>query len=117
MLNHAIKLIGLGAVVAALSGCGTTKEKAVSERGWVGGEFKTVRAFPKPLAPRPKAAILVAALGTNTPARAAGLRAGDLILALDHQPVGQLSDFRRKIDASEPGTLLPVTAFRDGQTV
>ena len=26
-----------------------------------------------------------------------------------------MKDFRRKIDVSEPGTLLPVTAYRDGQ--
>jgi membrane-associated protease RseP (regulator of RpoE activity) len=117
MFNHATRLICLGTVAAALAGCGTAKEKPALARGWMGGEFKVVQTFPKSLIPKPAAGVLVTALGTNTPARAAGLREGDLIVSLDHQPVGRLKDFRRKIDLSEPGTVLPVTAYRDGQTV
>jgi hypothetical protein len=111
------KIISLGTLAVILAGCGTTKEKPVQSRGWVGGEFRVVRQFPKLLASKPASGILLTALGTNTPARAAGLREGDLILSLDHKPVMGLKDFRRKIDASEPGTLLPVTAYRDGQTL
>ncbi len=62
-------------------------------------------------------ALLVTALGTNTPARLASLGEGDLILELNHQPATRLRSFYRTIDRSKPGTLLPVKTWHDGQTV
>jgi membrane-associated protease RseP (regulator of RpoE activity) len=108
-----ISLIAAACLVAA--GCGTPQEKRVLSRGWVGGQVKLVNDFPKSLIPRPKSAILVTALATNTPAAAAGLQPGDLILALDHEPVVKLRDFHHKIDLLAPGTSLPITAWRDGR--
>jgi membrane-associated protease RseP (regulator of RpoE activity) len=100
------------------AGCGTSKEakeKPLFSRGWIGGQVRVVNNFPKSMVPRPKKAILLTELMTNTPAAAAGLRAGDLILALDHQPVYSLRDFREQVDKLPPGTSLPVTTYRDGQ--
>jgi membrane-associated protease RseP (regulator of RpoE activity) len=116
-LIMASRLLWLGAIGALLAGCSSNKEKPVQARGWLGGEYKLVRYFPKLLTPKPDAGILVTALATNTPASSAGIRAGDVIFELDHQPFTRLQDFRRKIDASEPGTLMSVTLYRDSQTV
>ncbi|MGA2656823.1 MAG: PDZ domain-containing protein [Verrucomicrobiota bacterium] len=62
-------------------------------------------------------AVLIEQLGTNAPAYAAGLRKGDLILELNHRPAVKLKEFRRDIDQSRPGTLLPARVYRDGQTL
>jgi hypothetical protein len=102
----------LGPVV---TGCGTPKEKPLLSRGWIGGKVSVVKSFPRNMIPRPRAAILVNSLATNTPAAVAGLRAGDLVLALNHQPVGKLQYYHQKIDPLKPGVSLPVTAWRDGQ--
>ncbi|HZV36534.1 MAG TPA: PDZ domain-containing protein, partial [Verrucomicrobiae bacterium] len=74
-----------------------------------------MKRFPKSLTPRPKAGLLIVALSTNTPVYAAGLRTGDVIVQLDHEPIGYIKDFHRKIDALEPGASLSLTAWRDGQ--
>ena len=55
--------------------------------------------------------------GTNAPARQAGLREGDLILAVDHKPVTSLKAFHERIDHSRPGTALPVAAWREGKKI
>jgi hypothetical protein len=120
-----------GALLVLFSGCasGPPKAEITHQRGWIGGEYQLARparfwhssgvvnAFPKALRPAQKAGLLVTALSTNTPASLAGLREGDLILQINHQPVTDLSSFRRTIDGTAPGTLLPVQAWRDGQTV
>jgi len=59
----------------------------------------------------------VFALSANTPARSAGLREGDLILSVNHEPVEKLLDFRHTIEQTTPGTLLPIKVWRDGETV
>ncbi len=98
------------------------------QRGWIGGEYKvactprvfappkSVQSFPKELAKRQTSGLLITALGTNTPAYLAGLRAGDLILAVDATPVTKPSPFRERIDAAVPGTPLKLTAYRAGET-
>lgn len=120
-----------------LAGCSTTKSKPeaekVHQRGWIGGEFKLARKFsawnvifgtrdefiptlPHGLSSSNRAGILVAALSSNAPVRQAGLREGDLILALNRQPVTTLKAFRQTVDRAEPGTSLPIAAWRDGKT-
>lgn len=112
-------------------GCAGRKHadnEKIFERGWIGGEYKpahsrqtiysargTINAFPPLLRSTHKAGILLTALSTNTPAQFAGLHEGDLILELDGQPVTRLQDFRRTIDHSQPGTMLAVRAFREGE--
>src|SRR5207245_464693 len=89
----------------------------LNERGWIGGEFRMVTAFPASFTNAPKAAILVRALNTNTPSGLAGIQEGDLILEANHQPTKKLSRFLSMIDHTKPGTLLPIKLWRDGQTM
>jgi hypothetical protein len=109
------------ALVMSLCGCATShqkeKVKEVHERGWIGGEYRVVKSFPKALSPRPKTGLLLVALSTNTPAYAAGLRVGDVILEVDHEPIKRLLDFRRQIDARKPGTLIPIFALRNEKSL
>ncbi|MGA2751460.1 MAG: PDZ domain-containing protein [Verrucomicrobiota bacterium] len=130
-------LIRLPIAVAAvlLAGCAShhPKEKPVHEQGWIGGRYKCAKPratvanwlfggdhliyyYPPGLEESQKSGIFATELGTNTPAYRAGLRAGDLILELDHRPVTDLMSFRSAICAARPGASLPVKAWRDGQT-
>jgi len=99
-------------------GCSSTmsSQGPAHERGWIGGEYKRVTVFPAGFSNAPKAAILVTALNTNTPASLAGLSEGDLILELNHQPATRLQSLRQTVDRTKPGTLLPVKVWRDGET-
>ena len=119
-------------LVGFLTGCASPKEKPVSQRGWIGGEYKQARqqgvvtamsaspavagCLPKELAAKRAGAILITALSSNTPVATAGLRANDLVLEINNQPVTQLKTFRSVIDGCEPGSTLAVKAYRDGQT-
>jgi membrane-associated protease RseP (regulator of RpoE activity) len=98
------------------------------ERAWFGGEYKLarrsnfsassdsdlVRAFPEALAGSQRAGLLLVALATNTPAAAAGLREGDLVVQANGRPTPSLREFHRLIDGHEPGAAFAVTAYRDG---
>jgi len=130
-------LAGLLAAMLA-DGCASTKTKQeaekVHERGWIGGEFKLARrssfglvlfgtkdefisGLPKEVEKTNRAGLLITALSTNAPAQQAGLREGDLILAVDHKPVTSLKAFYRQIDRTQPGTALPVAAWRAGKKI
>ncbi len=122
-----------------LAGCSTTKTKSkpdaeqVHQRGWIGGEFKLARkstacdvffgsgdeyvsTLPHDLASSNRAGILITALSSNAPARQVGLGEGDLILACNHKPVTTVKAFLQIVDRAEPGTLLPIVAWRDHKT-
>jgi membrane-associated protease RseP (regulator of RpoE activity) len=131
----------IAACAVLISGCASApkdktvaQEKPVHQRGWIGGSYKRAKAahtvsdmlfgdggaiyaFPPALTPTQKAGVLITALATNTPAYQAGLRAGDLILELDHQQVLDLPGFWQVVTETRPGATLPVKAYRDGQTM
>jgi membrane-associated protease RseP (regulator of RpoE activity) len=122
------------------AGCATSKPKPVPEaekvheRGWIGGEFKLAHrssgwnwffgareefdsTYPRGLAQSNRAGILITALSTNAPTRLAGLREGDLILTLNQQPITTMKAFRQTVDRTQPGTSLPIAAWREGQSL
>ena len=116
-----------------VSGCATRGEKAPVQRGWIGGQYKLAckanfrravfaspvvsTCLPKELEKRPKAAILITKVPTNSPAAIAGLREHDLILEANHRPVTRLKEFQNIVDRSTTGNVLPLKLYRDGQTV
>lgn len=114
----------------AILATGCASNKAVQQRGWIGGEFlvakraswrvsgedpRVVPALPKQLEGKQKAAIFVSEIYSNTPLAVAGLRAGDLILAVNQQPVEKLAAFQRIVDGSKPGSTVSLTVFRGGE--
>jgi PDZ domain len=105
------------------------KDKSPPEhhRGWIGGEYKLARrhwswsdttdamiVFPKSLTNTQKG-VLIMKLSTNTPAYLAGLREADLVVALDHEKIKSLADFRRRIDQAIPGSSLMVQIYKSGE--
>ena len=51
----------------------------------------------------------------DSPAAEAGLREGDLITALDGEPVGSPAELAERIGALEPGARVELTLLRDGE--
>jgi serine protease Do len=57
---------------------------------------------------------LVAQVGPDTPAAAAGIQAGDVIVAVGDRPVADLGDLHNRVALLEPGTTVDLTVLRDG---
>ena len=110
------------------------REKPEQQRGWIGGTCVRVKSdrsaneflfgadhthftFPPALTNSQTAGFLLTALATNTPAWLTGLREGDLILALNDQPVTDWPTFSRTITGARPGEPLRVKAWRAGKTL
>ncbi len=63
----------------------------------------------------PGQGIVVAQVTSDSPAAAAGLRQGDVIIAYDGEPVKNIGRFRNRIALTAPGTRTELTVLRDGQ--
>jgi putative serine protease PepD len=59
---------------------------------------------------------VLVALQPGGAAANAGIVAGDVITALDNQPVGSLADLQSVLASLAPGTTVPVTVFRQDGT-
>ncbi len=64
-----------------------------------------------------KNGVVVVAVGSGTPAAAAGLRSRDIITAIDGTQVTDDSVFAKIIDSHKPGDALDLTVIRGTQTV
>lgn len=102
-------------------GCSSTKPEqnpksdSVHFRGWVGGQYEEAQTMPEDLRKTKTSAILITQLYPQTPMTAAGLNAGDLILEINQQPVSSVRKFYQIVDAAQPGTVLSMKAWHDGQ--
>ena len=116
-----------------LWGCATPKK--TYERGWVGGKylessgslFKKISAnyfdsgkgvipvLPDEIGQDRSSAVFVSRVFDNTPLSRAGIREGDLILAIGGRKVENMKDFREIVDRSESGAQIPFTIYRDGK--
>ncbi|MBI2468082.1 MAG: trypsin-like peptidase domain-containing protein [Candidatus Rokubacteria bacterium] len=86
-------------------------------RGWIGVAGQNtalprglVRVHELPLA----SGILVASVEPDSPARRAGLREGDLIVAYDGQPVGGVDALHRLLIEARIGVRAPLAVLRGG---
>jgi serine protease Do len=61
--------------------------------------------------------ILVAEVIPESPAERAGLEAGDIILALDGEPVSDSGAFRNRVAMLEPDTEVELRVFRNGKEI
>jgi putative serine protease PepD len=57
----------------------------------------------------------VKAVRESSPAAAAGLAAGDVVVELDGKPVATMSELLSSLRSRKPGTTVAVTVLRDGQ--
>jgi serine protease Do len=107
------------AVVLLLS-LGVSAGGAAERYGWLGirirdlAESETEELSVK-LGVREGYGVMVAEILPDTPAQAAGLRAGDLIVAIDGRPVVETRELQRQVGATVAGKELPIVVLRDGR--
>ncbi len=61
--------------------------------------------------------VLVTHVEEDSAASTAGLRAGDVITAVDDRGVSDVDELRRRLDRVEPDEAFPLTITRDGETL
>ncbi len=85
-------------------------------RGAVGVRLEEIDAtVARGLGLPPAQAVRVAGIDPLTPAATAGVRSGDIILAVGSTPVASIQQFRARIAAHRPGDRVTLALWRDGQ--
>ncbi len=97
----------------------TLKEKGKVDRAWAGLELQALKDFDQNTFHKADEGVLVAGVDDPSPAKDAGLRNGDLILAVDGQKISakyveQLPAARRVLAALAPGKPAELTIDRNG---
>jgi serine protease Do len=92
------------------------KENGAVERGWLGVEIQQVTPdLAAGLGLDEPRGALVANVDPESPAGAAGIKAGDVILGFDGSSVKELRDLPRLVAAAKPGDTAAVLVLRDGK--
>lgn len=85
-------------------------------RGWMGVTVQEVTpAIAKAMGLAAPRGALVAEVAKNSPAATAGIRQGDILVAIDGNEVRDASSIRLFISQVAPGTRVPVRILRDGK--
>ncbi len=93
----------------------TLIDKGKVVRGWLGVSIQNVTPDMAKAAGFPSdKGVIVASVSDNGPASSAGLRQGDIILAIDGHEVEDTVDLRNRVAASAPGTRVKLKVERDG---
>jgi serine protease Do len=94
------------------------KDKGKVSRGWLGVQLqKVTRALAQNFGlPKPQGA-LVAQVIEGSPAQQAGLKAGDVVLAVDDQPLLHAGELPPKVGSTPPGTVLNLKVLRDKKEI
>ena len=97
-------------VVAAI------EEHGKVERGWLGVQIQEVTpAIASSLGLKADHGALVAVVGPDGPAAAAGLKQGDVVLAFNGTEVTKMRDLPRLVGAAAPGSKNAMTVWRNGK--
>jgi serine protease Do len=92
------------------------KDKGSVTRGWLGVQIQPVTSdIADSLGLKTAEGALVAQPQADSPAVKAGIQAGDVIRAVDGQPVKDSHELARKIGAMSPGTSVKVDIWRNGR--
>jgi serine protease Do len=92
------------------------KEHGAVTRGWIGVQIQPVTAeIAESLGLKKAEGALVAEPQPNSPAVAAGIQSGDVITAVNGQPVKDARELARRISAMAPGTSVKLTILRKGE--
>ena len=92
------------------------KDKGSVTRGWIGVQIQPVTAeIAESLGLKTPQGALVAEPQPDGPAAKAGIQAGDVITAVNGQPVKDARDLARQIGALAPGATVKLTVLRKGE--
>jgi serine protease DegS len=85
-------------------------------RGWVGLQpDELTRAETAALGLDPNVGIILSEVFEGGPAEAAGLKRGDVVLAIDDEPIRSRQQALLLVAAMAPGDTVDFTAWRDGE--
>ncbi len=130
LLNLKGEVIGINtAIVAAGQGIGFAIPSSMAQgiieelrteqrisRGWLGVTIQNIdENTAKALGLEETRGALVADVTQGDPAEEAGIRAGDVILAINDNPVENSTDLTRKIGAISPGSSIEIILWREGE--
>jgi serine protease Do len=108
-IGFAIPSTMAGEIIDALASAGAV------ERGFLGVQFQVVSdAVAKSLGLEDAKGALVANVVEDGPADRAGLRAGDVIVSLDGEPLDEPKDLPRLVAKARAGSQVGVEVLRDG---
>ena len=119
-VNTAVAGVGLGLAVPINTATRRVIGSLMSE-GRVRRAYLGIAGGPRPLPPRVRSrfdmssAVEVVEVLPDSPAQRAGLRAEDLIVAVDESPIESVHDLQRLMVAELIGVRVPVTIVRDGR--
>lgn len=89
-----------------------------TRRGWIGVRIQSVTPeIAESLGLGTARGALVAGVSTGGPAAAAGLEAGDIVLAFDGRNIATMRDLPRVVAEAAIGSSVDVQIFRDGETL
>jgi serine protease Do len=92
------------------------KDKGSVTRGWLGVQIQPVTPdIADGLGLKAAKGALVAQPKADSPAAKGGIKAGDVITAVDGQPVEDAHEFAMKIGAMRPGSSVKVDIWRNGK--
>jgi serine protease Do len=92
------------------------KDKGVVTRGWIGVQIQPVTDdIADSLGMKTAQGALVAEPQANSPAVKAGIKAGDVITAVNGRAVKDARDLARQIGGMRPGTSVNLTVLRGGK--
>lgn len=87
-------------------------------RGWIGVTIQDVdENTAKALGMKDSSGALVGSVLENEPAQKAGIRDGDVILAVDNKNIDDSAALLRAIADKAPGSTAVLTVWRDGKTI
>ncbi len=87
-----------------------------TDRGWLG--IKATALTPEEAAEQNaagRAVLRIQEVEPGSPAERSGLKAGDILVKLDDQPITDFVVFRRKLLGLSPGRKIQLTVLRDGR--
>lgn len=90
------------------------REHGRVERGWLGVSVQDLEQSDEHKAAE---GVRIAAVERNGPASKVGLRAGDIVIAVNGQPVDGARSLIRKIAQAPPGSLVHLTLRRQGKQI
>lgn len=92
------------------------KSKGRVDRGWLGVYIQDVdRSLAESLGLDKAQGALIAQVEENSPAKRAGIKPGDVVVALEGEPIVAASDLPHKVGLLAPGNKVSATLMRKGQ--
>ena len=92
------------------------KEQGKVTRGWIGIKIQPhADDIAKSLDLNEKQVIIISGVTEGSPAKQAGIEAGDILLSVNNQPTGNTQNFSRLIAESPIGSEIEVSLWRNNQ--